>query len=827
MLSPDTALTSYASAPDADLPSYFAATAPASSASTGIPDDDLLPQYTSSISNYTIVFKKTEFYTPYDIEKFSYAWKPYLLHLNSTQLNFYSFTDKTIINFLLYLFSKLDQNRLPTLNKKFKKINKKLSQYENSSRSSFLNFNPFTSSSAASSVSFSSSSSVLSKQNNQFNFNLSQSLQEFKLDPNQISLLSILLSNSNYHINNNINSNSNIDNNINNNIDNNIDNNNNDPLSIDLFYSLVDPFPKHSYSLQNCLIGKANDIKDKNFVLRLRIELHQILVKFINLRLQINWYYSINWGIDLSQTIDRRSLIKENNIPRRHYIIANTNANSNSNTNANTNATSTSTSTSTSNPDPITSHHRSNTQSSSVDDYESFQNFYTNYLAKNAFSSTSSNNSNNKFDNNKFQSFYFQRNKHLLSINYLYDMDFVENFSIQNYHNLLHSVPESTPSNQPSLNRSLSLSTTDSQNLTQSDEFSSLSLIHSIDSTNTNLSEPYPLNDLDIFPTNYNFNSNNAFPLDLDSENDDDFKPTKKKNQPTNSPTLVNRNDDYNDNLIINNLFEPECFTNTCLNVNINDELFINKNDLIDLIYSYKCIRSLKKRESWIGKKVVISCRSYFINEYNNNNLDSNDNNNSQIRNSDLNKLNQFDQLNNNELTKCGVNLIKMNNTNSKSTFSNIEDTQMDEKRRNINEIKDNFNILFVLNSDVCKFIKSFRKGQLKFLNDYNFELNKEFKIFNENDKNNNNTNGNKDKDKNKNKNKSKDKTQRKRRGSNAFRFFKSKKQEDICNDLQEIDLDTQEPEQFGNKFDYNKNDLFHTIGFCKELVVLQEGLVG
>lgn len=70
-----------------------------------------------------------------------------------------------------------------------------------------------------------------------------------------------------------------------------------------------------SYTLQSCKIGCATDYHKRNYTLRLRIELHQLLLSFININKFNKFFNNILIGIDLSTPLDERSLPKEKTVP--------------------------------------------------------------------------------------------------------------------------------------------------------------------------------------------------------------------------------------------------------------------------------------------------------------------------------------------------------------------------------------------------------------------------------------------------------------------------------------------------------------------------------
>lgn len=71
----------------------------------------------------------------------------------------------------------------------------------------------------------------------------------------------------------------------------------------------------HSYTLQTCHIGSATDYHKKNYTLRVRIELHQFLLSFININKFNRFFNNVLIGIDLSKPLDERTLPKEKTVP--------------------------------------------------------------------------------------------------------------------------------------------------------------------------------------------------------------------------------------------------------------------------------------------------------------------------------------------------------------------------------------------------------------------------------------------------------------------------------------------------------------------------------
>ncbi|CCH46622.1 hypothetical protein BN7_6217 [Wickerhamomyces ciferrii] len=71
----------------------------------------------------------------------------------------------------------------------------------------------------------------------------------------------------------------------------------------------------NSYTLQSCKIGSATDYTKKNYTLRLRIEIHQILLSFINITKFNKFFNNILVAIDLSKPLELRSEPKEKTVP--------------------------------------------------------------------------------------------------------------------------------------------------------------------------------------------------------------------------------------------------------------------------------------------------------------------------------------------------------------------------------------------------------------------------------------------------------------------------------------------------------------------------------
>lgn len=83
-------------------------------------------------------------------------------------------------------------------------------------------------------------------------------------------------------------------------------------------HDIINPYigaKNNSYTLQSCKIGVATDYHKKNYTLRLRIELHQLLISFININKFNKFFNNILIGIDLSIPLDERSLPKEKTVP--------------------------------------------------------------------------------------------------------------------------------------------------------------------------------------------------------------------------------------------------------------------------------------------------------------------------------------------------------------------------------------------------------------------------------------------------------------------------------------------------------------------------------
>lgn len=78
-------------------------------------------------------------------------------------------------------------------------------------------------------------------------------------------------------------------------------------------------FLSKSYTLQRAAIGSACDVKDKNFVLRARLETQQILIQTPNFKEFFNWYWRISIGSDLSLAIEERTCGAKT-IPKTSYL---------------------------------------------------------------------------------------------------------------------------------------------------------------------------------------------------------------------------------------------------------------------------------------------------------------------------------------------------------------------------------------------------------------------------------------------------------------------------------------------------------------------------
>lgn len=83
-------------------------------------------------------------------------------------------------------------------------------------------------------------------------------------------------------------------------------------------YEIIKPYigaKINSYTLQSCHIGSATDYHKKNYTLRLRIELHQILLSFMNITKYNKFFNNIRIGMDLSKPLDQRHLPTEKTVP--------------------------------------------------------------------------------------------------------------------------------------------------------------------------------------------------------------------------------------------------------------------------------------------------------------------------------------------------------------------------------------------------------------------------------------------------------------------------------------------------------------------------------
>ncbi|RPA71990.1 PH domain-like protein [Ascobolus immersus RN42] len=71
------------------------------------------------------------------------------------------------------------------------------------------------------------------------------------------------------------------------------------------------------YTLQGAEVGMATDYEKRHFVIRLRAETEQFLISFRKLEHMIEWIESISAAIDLSPSLDERSLPRYQTMPRR------------------------------------------------------------------------------------------------------------------------------------------------------------------------------------------------------------------------------------------------------------------------------------------------------------------------------------------------------------------------------------------------------------------------------------------------------------------------------------------------------------------------------
>ncbi|KAG7664533.1 uncharacterized protein J8A68_001943 [[Candida] subhashii] len=277
--------------------------------------NDSLPGYSPGLNYYGLALTKTEFLTPYHSNTGSRAWKPVLLHLNSTQLNIYDLNvEKKLSNLIVCLYSHL--NSLDELVMEMNQTYKKNTSFDTESTTSD-DLNDII---AGDAYGGNSERSIIHSSK------LSKLKLKLKHQRNQKTLSLIknyydLLKDNKFLF---------------------------EPSESQEGYNNIKQYQGqliNSYSLAHLQLGEAPSLnqvisamyKEENIytqqnnstlvkyknVLRLRIEYKQILLQFWSFPAMNNWYRNLVIGRDLSFPLEMRNISRLKSIPSRNSRRAN------------------------------------------------------------------------------------------------------------------------------------------------------------------------------------------------------------------------------------------------------------------------------------------------------------------------------------------------------------------------------------------------------------------------------------------------------------------------------------------------------------------------
>lgn len=250
---------------------------------------DSLPNYKPSSNIYTIAYKKTELVSPFHVAK-TRCWKPVIVNLNSTQINFYSFQCSRIESFIDFFFKKADLN----VEEQYAKEQQHLVDVDDELDAWGGSASSGSGSTGVKNLLKTTSNLLNSKFDDRVVRSKTKSLLEifniianiFKITEHESNILTKLVFGD----------------------------------SQDVFEEEISSIVgnlESSYTLQSATVGKASDYKKKNFVLRFRIELDQLLVKFVNLQKLVDWYSLVSNAVQISLPIEQRYIERSKTIPRR------------------------------------------------------------------------------------------------------------------------------------------------------------------------------------------------------------------------------------------------------------------------------------------------------------------------------------------------------------------------------------------------------------------------------------------------------------------------------------------------------------------------------
>lgn len=239
---------------------------------------DTPPGYSHSVNHSYVVYRKLELSSPFHVAK-SRAWRPVLLNVNGTQLRFHEFQSSKVEACLDLFFRKIDyfveqayiEEQLKLLNCEFRRESQ-----DTDAVAMALRHN------RSKKAKFEQELVQLDSMNHLQVFRAVA--ETYKLTAREQSALEQLI----FH----------------------------GQRASSAVSGLVGPF-ESAYTLQHCKIGKALDYKKKGFVMRLRVELAQMLVKVVDLKRFVEVYGSIVYGGEVALPLEQMYHTKKRTLPRR------------------------------------------------------------------------------------------------------------------------------------------------------------------------------------------------------------------------------------------------------------------------------------------------------------------------------------------------------------------------------------------------------------------------------------------------------------------------------------------------------------------------------